>query len=767
GVSGGGAAAASRFARVEPSLWQTCQAPPKNSAGRLGPRSSRRIAQSYLVKEAVRVAEEAMAKKPRAFMGAEGQSDNVMLSDAALGTAANVLAALLAAVENPIFVGRLGRAMGNAANAVHDFLSVARRETSMFALAVSGAPVVGLSPLLAPHFSEASFRAVAMQSGGGEVARGLDVAMPGGLRPEDQAPPEDRWEKVQQYRKPTALRDEDSLVAWLAVQDEWFREQWGSVPEEDLRDPNSALEAWESLAEDILRVMVKRHPETDQTPATGKRKQDRQLRPYQRRHDTEVQCHAKEHSIWRYLTLMGELDRRWDSTTAAEAGRLARGLGLRGNRAEKRKKAAFLETALEQIQKERCTRGSKAMWRPTGAAVRSGDHLYTHGAAASVVREHFAKHFAECGSGSDKAAYMEQYAHELAVMRNAIQIRNGRESGWRDQIHVYRNCDDPTVVEYRRALRKMVGMAPGTDGWRAEELLLLPHSALEVLIALFCRLEDSMADAPRIDRLRPISIATTAWQAWARCRREQIADWLRPIWLPTLAGGMADRTIETILEPILELTEACRARNLWEELAVAREPEDEAEHQPQQQPNPPEPPQQAAAEEAQHDLHIRTLDFASAFDRASVDIVLAIWAELGIPEHVLRGVRAIWTQQQKYIELGSTVCPDPLTVNESLPGDPLSILAMATLLCATYRRLNRRAPHGRHALCADDRTAASHNPDDLEIAEQARQELEQCTALHTAPEKTSSLTALAGKPPPQTEVKVLGLHLAVHGQTSQ
>ena len=95
------------------------------------------------------------------------------------------------------------------------------------------------------------------------------------------------------------------------------------------------------------------------------------------------------------------------------------------------------------------------------------------------------------------------------------------------------------------------------------------------------------------------------------------------------------------------------------------------------------------------------------------------------------------------------------------------MLAMATLLCATYRRLNRRAPNGRHALYADDRTTASRDANDLVIAEQVWQELEQCAALRSALEKTSNLAAVAGQRAPQTKVKVLGIHLADHGQTSQ
>jgi hypothetical protein len=50
-VFGGGAAAASRLGRIEASMWQTYQALPKNSAGRLGPRAVRHIIHSYFAKE--------------------------------------------------------------------------------------------------------------------------------------------------------------------------------------------------------------------------------------------------------------------------------------------------------------------------------------------------------------------------------------------------------------------------------------------------------------------------------------------------------------------------------------------------------------------------------------------------------------------------------------------------------------------------------------------------------------------------------------------
>jgi len=132
--------------------------------------------------EMARTAKEAMIKKAQALMGAKGQSENVMLSDTALGTMVNVLMALPAAVENPIFTKRLNRAKDEAVNTVQDFLNITRRKTSKFVLAASKASDVELSFLMARYFHEASFRVKAMQSDAEKVARDLNVVMPRKLR---------------------------------------------------------------------------------------------------------------------------------------------------------------------------------------------------------------------------------------------------------------------------------------------------------------------------------------------------------------------------------------------------------------------------------------------------------------------------------------------------------------------------------------------------------------------------------------------------------
>merc|ERR1719442_31483 len=129
-----------------------------------------------------RTAKAAMIKKAQALMGTTGTGDNFMLSETALSTMVNVLMALPAAVDNPIFVKRLTRGKHEAVTAVQDFLNITRRKTSKFVVAASKASDVELSFLLARYFHEASFRVKAMQSDAQKIARDLNVVMPAKLR---------------------------------------------------------------------------------------------------------------------------------------------------------------------------------------------------------------------------------------------------------------------------------------------------------------------------------------------------------------------------------------------------------------------------------------------------------------------------------------------------------------------------------------------------------------------------------------------------------
>merc|ERR1740121_1800281 len=135
------------------------------------------------IEEATRTAKAAMIKKAQALMSAKGRTDESgLLGDVSLGIMVDVLMALPAAVENPIFIKRLQRAKDQVTDSVSAFLNITRRKSSKFVLASSKASDVELSFLMARYFHEASFRVKALQSDAQKVARDLNVVMPRELR---------------------------------------------------------------------------------------------------------------------------------------------------------------------------------------------------------------------------------------------------------------------------------------------------------------------------------------------------------------------------------------------------------------------------------------------------------------------------------------------------------------------------------------------------------------------------------------------------------
>ncbi|CAK0789457.1 unnamed protein product [Prorocentrum cordatum] len=134
------------------------------------------------IEEATRTAKAAMIKKAQALMSAKGQDSSGLLGEASLSIMVDVLMALPAAVENPVFIKRLQRAKDQVTDSVSAFLNITRRKTAKFVLASSKASDVELSFLMARYFHEASFRVKAMQSDAEKVARDLNVVMPRKLR---------------------------------------------------------------------------------------------------------------------------------------------------------------------------------------------------------------------------------------------------------------------------------------------------------------------------------------------------------------------------------------------------------------------------------------------------------------------------------------------------------------------------------------------------------------------------------------------------------
>lgn len=133
--------------------------------------------------EAKRAQKDAMVKKAQMLMGSKTNGEFTgMLGEVTLGIMVDVLMALPKAVDNPLFLKRIGKAKVEIANTVQDFLNITRRKTGKFVTASGRASDVELSFLMTRYFHEASFRVKSMQADAEKVARDLNVVMPRELR---------------------------------------------------------------------------------------------------------------------------------------------------------------------------------------------------------------------------------------------------------------------------------------------------------------------------------------------------------------------------------------------------------------------------------------------------------------------------------------------------------------------------------------------------------------------------------------------------------
>merc|ERR1719188_105951 len=124
-----------------------------------------------------------MVKKAQLLLGSQKNAEmQGMLGTLSLGIMVDVLVALPAAVDNPLFIKRMAKAKDQITTSVQNFLNTTRRKTAKFVLSSSKASDVELSFVMARYFHEASWRVRAMQSDAERVARDLNVVMPKQLR---------------------------------------------------------------------------------------------------------------------------------------------------------------------------------------------------------------------------------------------------------------------------------------------------------------------------------------------------------------------------------------------------------------------------------------------------------------------------------------------------------------------------------------------------------------------------------------------------------
>eukprot|EP00959_Pyramimonas_sp_CCMP1952_P061681 1288946-Pyramimonas_sp.AAC.1 len=98
------------------------------------------------------------------------------------------------------------------------------------------------------------------------------------------------------------------------------------------------------------------------------------------------------------------------------------------------------------------------------------------------------------------------------------------------------------------------------------------------------------------------------------------------MWPAGQAGGIRGVTIEHIIESLLSSIDETRSNWLWQQCGP------DAEH---------------LTVPGHAELHVASWDFESAFDRVDTMITTDIFEYLGVPLHVLRAIRAFWTDQYK------------------------------------------------------------------------------------------------------------------------
>ncbi|CAK0848621.1 unnamed protein product, partial [Prorocentrum cordatum] len=595
------------------------------------------------------------------------------------------------------------------------------------------------------------------------------------------------WAKLRRYLRPdTFQNDEVKMAAWLDTAELFWNDNMGNYDRhtgmEEYGDMDSWWQAWSEASEACLQHMLVLNPPTTMPKGDWKHKCRVQEKP-ELGGGPVSKTSCVEDRLRRFIQVARELGLKWQRGLATEAGMLASGLGLTGARQQKLDQAhQRLQHESNVSRRERISAWKRRMkidpggsavykwirgaqWRPTDAAVRIKDKLFTGAGAAHAVREHYQQHYQACGNGNKINDVMYEFWEELDTFKSRIAARDQAESVWREPTGVLDRFPLSGVNELRRALKPMRGKACGVDGWSADEALL-PDSALESLINCFAKIEegarpptdwlkwrqihipkDSGRGTPEVARLRPISIACVWWRAWARFRAGQIAEFLKPMWPAGQAGGIPGVTIEHIIEPLLSSIDETRSNWLWQQCGT------DAEH---------------LTVPGHAELHVASWDFESAFDRVDTMLTTEIFEYLGVPLHVSRAIRAFWTDQYKYIEVGTYVDPQFVHVSRSLAlGDPLSMLAMAVLLALPHHRAQRHAPSATSALYADDRTTITRDVRTMQVVQRVWQVFESLTAMCTNPKKTQTIDLFPGaRKLPSEEMKVLGAKMTLHGKPS-
>ncbi|CAK0799171.1 unnamed protein product, partial [Prorocentrum cordatum] len=414
-----------------------------------------------------------------------------------------------------------------------------------------------------------------------------------------------QWDKPRPYRAP----DEDQ------AREEWtarVADSWRTDTDAAFTTTEEWWASWTRRAEGALRS-------ASDTPSSKGWKHQSKIRERSKPSDIlpdHLQLSPEEDMLRRYVALDEEAGRQtWAARQSfqKEEAILRRRLGLpagAGLRARQKIASKRLHDMHLREKQERL-----AAWRRKLNDMKGYVYRWVRGAAHSAVEVlsgFWKDHFSSMTGGADPQAFLREYAAEIDFMKVRLAQGHGRLP--LDARSAIEECrfSAPSIYELRRALKPMRGKSAGVDLWSAEEILALPDAALLELADMCLYAEETQFPQamvrwrqvhipkdtekdPQLDRFRPIAIASVAWRFWMRFRTRQIMDYIIPVFHPCQAGGIPRRTLESLLDGILDRIE-----------------------------------QALADKDGQ--VYVRLWDFQAAFDSVSPALLAELWCALGVDE---------------------------------------------------------------------------------------------------------------------------------------
>eukprot|EP00662_Eupelagonemidae_sp_cell21_P058248 gene58248-biopygen37513 len=235
-----------------------------------------------------------------------------------------------------------------------------------------------------------------------------------------------------------------------------------------------------------------------------------------------------------------------------------------------------------------------------------------------------------------------------------------------------------TADDLRRALNRMNACsAGGLDGWRPAELKRLPKPLLELLATMLNSFEetgewpDALLEAfitliPKDNAnggpldLRPITVTSALYRLWAATRVRQILEW-QELWLPRGARGFRI---------------GCGTDDVYYTLALRIE----------------------RALLRDEPLVGLGLDLAKAFDSLPQEIMLQLFAELGMSDRILRPLRTMYRRLHRRFRFAGNIAGGRFHSTVGiLQGCPLSVTLLTAIMAVwakTIENETRLCPAG-------------------------------------------------------------------------